>query len=156
MEQTGSKAPVALYFLGLTMAIIALLVSNNHLVLKNILFSVAIIAAGYHVVIIEGIGETIENSKLKKRFTPNSHLLMGLAAMGAFIIGNFWEGTLLILIFSGAQFLEHFAEGRSKREITKLLKMTPTTARLIGAGGKHPNSGSERLKDGRSASGVEW
>src|SRR5690554_3104912 len=48
---------------------------------------------------------------------------------------NFWEGTLLILIFSGAQFLEHFAEGRSKREITKLLKMTPTTARLIGAGG---------------------
>ena len=135
MEQTGSKAPVALYFFGLTMAIIALLVSNNHLVLKNILFSVAIIAAGYHVVIIEGIGETIENSKLKKRFTPNSHLLMGLAAMGAFIIGNFWEGTLLILIFSGAQFLEHFAEGRSKREITKLLKMTPTTARLIGAGG---------------------
>lgn len=135
MEQTRRKMPVTLYFLGLIMAIIALLVSDNYLVLKNTLFSVAIITAGYHVVIIEGIGETIENTKLKKRFTPNSHVLMGLASMGAFIIGNFWEGTLLILIFSGAQFLEHFAEGRSKREITKLLKMTPTSARLIGADG---------------------
>ena len=56
---------------------------------------------------------------------------MGLAAIGASLMGNFWEGTLLILIFSGAHFLEEYAEGRSKREITKLLEMNPTTARLI-------------------------
>lgn len=62
---------------------------------------------------------------------PNSHILMGLAAIGASLMGNFWEGTLLILIFSGAHFLEDYAEGRSKREITKLLEMNPTTARLI-------------------------
>ncbi len=29
---------------------------------------------------------------------------MGLAAIGASLMGNFWEGTLLILIFSGAHF----------------------------------------------------
>lgn len=56
---------------------------------------------------------------------------MGIAAIGASLIGNFWEGTLLVLIFSGAHFLEDYAEGRSKREITKLLEMNPTTARLI-------------------------
>ena len=33
--------------------------------------------------------------------------------------------------FSGAHFLEDYAEGRSKREITKLLEMNPTTAKLI-------------------------
>lgn len=135
MKQTGEKTAVILYFLGLATAFIALLVSHDYWVLKNILFVVALISAGYHVVIFEGVGETIKNTRRKKRFTPNSHILMGLAAIGAFIIGNPWEGTLLILIFAGAQFLEHYAEGRSKREITKLLKMTPTTARLLVGNG---------------------
>ncbi|BDZ72261.1 hypothetical protein GCM10025861_27780 (plasmid) [Methanobacterium petrolearium] len=67
--------------------------------LQNILFSIATISAGYHVIILEGLGETIENSKVQKKFTPNSHILMGLAAIGASLMGNFWEGTLLILIF---------------------------------------------------------
>lgn len=131
MEHRHRKTPVTLYFIGLALTIAALFVSENNLVLKNILFTLATIAAGYHVIILEGVGETILHTRLKRRFTPNSHILMGLAAIGASIIGNFWEATLLILIFSGAQFLEHYAEGRSKREITKLLQMTPTTARLI-------------------------
>lgn len=131
MEHSHRKTPVNLYFIGLALTIIALFVSENNLVLRNLLFTLASIAAGYHVIILEGVGETIVHTRLKRRFTPNSHILMGLAAIGASIIGNFWEATLLILIFSGAQFLEHYAEGRSKREITKLLQMTPTTARLI-------------------------
>ena len=131
MEHRHRKTPVTLYFIGLALTIAALFVSENNLVLKNILFALATIAAGYHVIILEGVGETIVHTRLKRRFTPNSHILMGLAAIGASVIGNFWEATLLILIFSGAQFLEHYAEGRSRREITKLLQMTPTTARLI-------------------------
>ena len=131
MEHRHRKTPVNLYFIGLALTIIALFVSENNLVLRNLLFTLASIAAGYHVIILEGVGETIVHTRLKRRFTPNSHILMGLAAIGASIIGNFWEATLLILIFSGAQFLEHYAEGKSKREITKLLQMTPTTARLI-------------------------
>ena len=131
MEHRHRQTPVTLYFIGLALTITALFVSENNLVLRNLLFTLASIAAGYHVIILEGVGETIVHTRLKRRFTPNSHILMGLAAIGASIIGNFWEATLLILIFSGAQFLEHYAEGRSKREITKLLQMTPTTARLI-------------------------
>ena len=138
MEHRHTQTPVTLYFIGLALTIAALFVTDSNIVLRNILFTIATIIAGYHVIILEGVGETIENSKLKSRFTPNSHILMGLAAIGASVIGNFWEGTLLILIFSGAQFLEHYAEGRSKREITKLLQMTPTTARLI-----MPNSNTQ-------------
>ena len=138
MEHRHTQTPVTLYFIGLALTIAALFVTDSNIVLRNILFTIATIIAGYHVIILEGVGETIENSKLKRRFTPNSHILMGLAAIGASVIGNFWEGTLLILIFSGAQFLEHYAEGRSKREITKLLQMTPTTARLI-----MPNSNTQ-------------
>lgn len=129
------KMPVVLYFIGLALALTALFLNDEYSLLKNILFSIASVSAGFHVIVLEGIGETVENTKKQRRFTPNSHILMGLAALGASLMGNFWEGTLLILIFCGAHFLEDYAEGRSRREITKLLEMNPTTARLIMADG---------------------
>ena len=104
--------------------------SDANLLIQNILFSIATITAGYHVIILEGIGETVENTKLKGKFTPNSHILMGLAAIGASLIGSFWEGTLLILIFPALIFLKITLKEKVK-EITKLLEMNPTTAKLI-------------------------
>lgn len=142
------KMPVVLYFIGLALAVIALFLNEDYQLMRNILFSIATISAGYHVIILEGLGETIENSKVQKKFMPNSHILMGLAAIGASLTGNFWEGTLLILIFSGAHFLEDYAEGRSKREITKLLEMNPTTARLILPDGSTKNVDVSELKVG--------
>lgn len=142
------KTPLILYFIGLITAIIALFLNEEFDLLKNILFSIAMITAGYHVVVLEGIGETIENTKRRKFFTPNSHILMGLAALGASILGNFWEGALLIFIFSGAHFLEEFAEGKSKKEITKLLEMNPTSARLVTSDGEIKNVDVSDLKVG--------
>lgn len=130
-EHSGHRIPVILYFIGLALAIIALFISGDYLFIKNTLFTIATIAAGYHVVVLEGVTDTIERTKANRRFTPNAHILMGLAAIGASLIGQFWEGTLLILIFAGAHFLEHYAEGRSRREISKLMDLNPTTARLV-------------------------
>lgn len=135
-EHDHGQLPVILYFVGLFLAVIGLFLSNSYSSIANVLFSIASIIAGYHVIILEGIGETIANTKEQRKFTPNSHILMGFAALGASLIGQFWEGTLLILIFSGAHFLEHYAEGRSRREITNLLEMNPTTARRIDANGE--------------------
>lgn len=134
-DHNHGKAPIVLYFIGLIVAATALFLSNNQPFIKNALFALASLSAGYHVVILEGIGETIQITKKEGKFSPNSHILMGLAAIGASLIGNFWEGTLLILIFSGAHFLEDYAEGKSKREISNLLEMNPTTARLIKPNG---------------------
>lgn len=130
------KMPIILYFIGLLLAFIGLFLTTKNTLAANIFFSIASISAGYYVIILEGIGETVKHTKKRKRFSPNSHILMGLAALGASFIGNFWEGTLLILIFSGAHFLEDYAEGRSKREITKILEMNPTTAWLIQENGE--------------------
>ena len=130
-DHNHGKLPIILYFIALALAAFALIFKSKNLLLSNVLYGLASIAAGYQVILIEGIGETIENTKARGKFTPNSHVLMGVAALGASVIGQFGEGTLLILIFSGSHFLEDYAEGRSKREITKLLEMNPTTARLI-------------------------
>lgn len=146
-DHDHGKMPVVLYFVGLALALIALFFKQNETV-QNVLFSLATITAGYHVVVLEGIAETVEHTKESKRFTPNSHLLMGLAAIGASFLGDFMEGALLILIFSGAHFLEHYAEGKSKREISQLLEMNPTTARLITDDGKTKTVDVSDLKIG--------
>lgn len=147
-DHEHGKMPVILYFTGLILAFLAWFVASENTVLANVLFSIASISAGYHVIILEGIGDTIERTKLNNKFTPNSHILMGLAALGASLIGSFGEGTLLILIFAGAHFLEDYAEGRSKREITKLVEMNPTTARRIQEDGEIEIVQVEGLKVG--------
>src|SRR5699024_3069782 len=86
-DHDHGKMPIVLYFVGLALAIIALFVHNNE-TLQNVLFSLATIVAGYHVIILEGVSETIENTKARKKFTPNSHILMGLAAIGTSFLGD--------------------------------------------------------------------
>lgn len=147
-EHNHGKMPIVMYFIGLALALIAFFLSKEYQIIQNILFLIATISAGYHVIVLEGLGETIYNSKSQKRFIPNSHILMGLAAIGASLMGSFGEGALLILIFSGAHFLEDYAEGRSRREITKLLEMNPTTARLILPDGSTKNVEVNELKVG--------
>ncbi|OJG10421.1 cadmium-translocating P-type ATPase [Enterococcus aquimarinus] len=115
--------------------------------LSNLFMLSAMVVAGYQV-IFEGIGETITESIRLKKFWPNVHILMTLAAIGAVFLGDYDEGALLILIFSGAHFLEEYAEGRSKREITALLKMNPTKARLRQANGEYVMVEVETLKIG--------
>src|SRR5699024_8056744 len=76
------------------------------------------------------------------------HLLMTLAAFGSVLIGNFNEAALLILIFAGAHFLEEYAEGQSRKEITNLLKLNPTEARLVKADGSIEKIAAEQVKKG--------
>lgn len=131
-DHDHGKLPVVLFFIGLATYIASLFVADG--IFQNILATATIFMSGYHI-IIEGIEDTISQTKQNRKFTPNVHILMTLAAFGAAIIGDFKEGALLIVIFAGAHFLEDYAEGKSKREITNLMKMNPTEARLIKADG---------------------
>ncbi|GMA52902.1 hypothetical protein GCM10025857_42590 [Alicyclobacillus contaminans] len=65
-DHDHGKMPIVLYFIGLVLAVIALFLNEDYQLLQNILFSIATISAGYHVIILEGLGETIENSKVQK------------------------------------------------------------------------------------------
>lgn len=129
----GGKVPIITFFLGLVLYITAIFVQNRWITMG--LNLTAVLLAGYHV-IFEGFVDTITHTIEKKRFMPNIHLLMSIAAAGAIIIGEYGEAALLILIFAGAHILQGYAEGRSKQEITSLLKMNPTTARLIKKDGR--------------------
>ncbi len=135
-----------LYFLGLGAFILALILPVSSLTRQLISILVTLLS-GYHVV-WEGIEDTVENTRRKKRFTPNTHVLMTLAAVGAIFLGEAIEAALLIFIFAGAHFLEEFVEGKSKREITKLLELNPREARRIKANGEIETVLVEQLKIG--------
>ena len=72
---------------------------------------------------------------------------MTLAAVGSALMGSFEESALLILIFAAA-FFEDYAQGKSQREITKLLNLNPTEARLITDDGSIQTVSVEQLKIG--------
>ena len=128
----GGKFTIVMFFIGLISFIGGYFANSEKLnIALNI---VALVTAGYHI-IIEGLLDTVKQSIKSKRFKPNIHLLMTLAAIGALIIQEYHEASMLILIFAGAHFLEEYAEGKSKKEITSLLELNPTKARLLKENG---------------------
>ncbi|TWS95317.1 heavy metal translocating P-type ATPase [Streptococcus sp. sy018] len=126
-------SPMVLFFVGIGIFILGLVLPVSDTV-KAIFSTVAMLVSGYHVM-WEGIEDTIQKTKEKGKFTPNTHILMTLAAIGAVLLGEATESALLIFIFAGAHFLEEYVEGRSQREITKLLQLNPTEARRLSGDG---------------------
>lgn len=97
---------------------------------------------------MEGVGDSISRTLKLRRFMSNIHFLMALAALGAVLIGNSEEGALLIVIFAGAHFLESYVDEQSKKEITNLLDMNPTEARLVLENGETQLVSVEEVKVG--------
>ena len=89
------------------------------------IFFGASFAIGGYAKAKEGILDTIKNKSL------NVEILMILAALGAFIVGDYSEGAILILIFSISGVLESYATSRSEKALTSLLKLAPQTALLF-------------------------
>lgn len=100
---------------------------------QNTILTLAILISGYHV-IYEGLVETLLHSIHHKRFIPNIHLLMVLGAIGAIIINAFDEAALLILIFAFSHILEDYADSKSHKELSNLIKLKPKMARLVKEG----------------------
>lgn len=73
----------------------------------------------------EGILSTLHNKSL------NVEILMILAALGAFVVGDYSEGAILILIFSISGVLESYATSKSQKALTSLLELAPKTALLL-------------------------
>lgn len=78
----------------------------------------------------EGMEDTIKDRDL------NVELLMILAAVGAAIIGHWFEGAVLIFIFALSGALESFSMEKSSKALSSLMELQPETARRISADGK--------------------
>ncbi len=77
------------------------------------------------------------------------HLLMLLAAGGAWIVGHPEEGVLLLFLFSTAGAIEHYAMDRTRGAIDALLDKAPKQARLLGFDGKESVVAVSALQPGQ-------
>ncbi|WP_270309187.1 heavy metal translocating P-type ATPase [Enterococcus avium] len=126
----GGKLTIILFFVGFAAFLAGFILEGSSSFYSSMAFILSVVTAGYHI-ILEGVGDTIRNSHSAKKFQPNVHFLMALAAAGAIVIGKYEEAAMLIVIFAAAHFLEDYVDGKSKREITHLLNLNPTEARIV-------------------------
>lgn len=76
------------------------------------------------------------------------HFLMLAVAVGAAAIGAWHEGALLLLLFSASGAMEHYAMGRTQREIGALLQGAPKTATVLDSEGRESEVAVESLRPG--------
>ena len=58
-------------------------------------------------------------------------ILAVTAIVTAVIMGEYWAGMIIVLMLTGGEALEDYAERRAKKELTALLKRKPTKAHLL-------------------------
>jgi Zn2+/Cd2+-exporting ATPase len=76
------------------------------------------------------------------------HFLMLAVAAGAASIGAWGEGATLLFLFSLSGALEHYALGRTQKEIRSLFHDAPKTATVLEAGGQEREVKVDSLKAG--------
>lgn len=108
--------------------------------LQVVCFLVAYVAGGWFAV-----EEVIEN--LHKGLL-DVHFLMLAVAGGSAAIGGWEEGATLLFLFSLSGALEHYALGRTQREIRSLFKDAPKTATVLRPDGHEEVIPVESLKTG--------
>ncbi len=85
--------------------------------------------------------------RLRKR-TIDVHFLMLAVAVGAASIGAWAEGATLLFLFSLSGALEHYALGRTQKEIRSLFRDAPKVATVLDAHGNEREVKVELLKRG--------
>jgi Zn2+/Cd2+-exporting ATPase len=76
------------------------------------------------------------------------HFLMLAVAAGAASIGAWAEGATLLFLFSVSGALEHFALGRTQKEIRSLFRESPKVATVLDEGGQENEVNVELLERG--------
>ena len=76
------------------------------------------------------------------------HFLMLAVAVGSAAIGAWGEGTMLLFLFSLSGALEHFALGRTQREIRSLFREAPKVATVMDEQGVEREMALEQLQLG--------
>ncbi|MGX7262802.1 heavy metal translocating P-type ATPase [Enterococcus crotali] len=129
MKLSEEKKALLATVLCLVFMIVGFILEKTGVFFYPISFILAILFGGFKQT-KEGLLDTFENKHL------NVDLLMALAAIGACIIGNWFEGAMLTFIFCLSGALEEYTTNKSKKEISSLMNLQPETAFLLDELGK--------------------
>ena len=105
------------------------------------LFAVAYVAGAWFT--LQEVWELLQKRSL------DVHFLMLAVAAGSAAIGEWKEGAILLFLFSLAGALEHYAMGRTQKEIRALQREAPKTATLVDDRGHEQEFPVEKLAAGQ-------
>lgn len=100
----------------------------------------AYLAGGFYTV--EEIWERLQHRAI------DVHFLMLAVAVGAASINAWAEGATLLFLFSFSSALEHFALGRTQKEIRSLFREAPKLATVLDEAGREREVKVEQLRTG--------
>ncbi len=120
-EEKQTKKEIILYIMSIILLIIACIPSIAKY--QAILILTSILLAGYEL-IIEGI-----KNIFKLNFEEDT--LMTIAIISAFILGEYVESAIVILLFKLGEFLEQRAEAKAENNIKEIVKIKAETANLL-------------------------
>ncbi|MBC1500400.1 cadmium-translocating P-type ATPase [Listeria weihenstephanensis] len=92
-------------------------------------FSIYFVAAA-----LSGYQTFFKGLKNLFRFKFNIDTLMTVALVGAFIIGDWGEGTVVAILFGVNEYLEGFGMRQARKSMSELLKVVPKTANILKDG----------------------
>lgn len=84
-----------------------------------------------------------------RTWTLDVHFLMLAVAAGSAAVGAWAEGAMLLFLFSTSGALEHYAMGRTQREIRSLFRTAPKVATLVDADGRESEVPVDGLRAGQ-------
>ncbi len=116
--------------LGGGLLVIAFLIkwsTASHLIATPIAFGIALLVVGSGVM-WEAIRGIFRGHLLDETF------LMSIAAIGAFILGEYAEGCAVMLFYLVGEYCEHRAVRRARSTIRALMDINPDTARVVRDG----------------------
>lgn len=106
--------------------LVGLLFSENSV--WRFIFSLASVAVIGYDVIFEAVRNILHRELLDETF------LMTVACVGAFALGEFTEGAMILLLFQLGEFLQDLAVDRSRDSISELMKIRPEEAMVLRDG----------------------
>lgn len=126
-EEGNEKIKIARIIIAGVMLLVTVIFLRDMKIPQLVVSLVALLIAGYDVFL-----EALEGIKEKELL--DECFLMTIAAIGAFILGEYAEGVGVILFFQIGETLEDFAVERSKKSIKSLMDIRPDTATVIENG----------------------
>jgi Cd2+/Zn2+-exporting ATPase len=97
-------------------------------ILSYVLYGLAYVTVAYPILIV-----TVKNLRRGNVFDEN--FLMTVASIGAFCIGEFWEGVLVILLYELGETLQSIAVGSSRKSVAQLMELKTEYATRMVVGG---------------------
>lgn len=97
--------------------------------LKFALYMIPYLVIGYDILIKAGKG-------ILNRQVFDENFLMAVATIGAILLGDYTEGTAVMLFYQIGELFQSYAVGKSRRNISELMDIRPDYANIEGEGGQ--------------------